>query len=469
MTRHLKGFLLLITLSAMSTCLLANAEYPSFSDKEVKSRVENMPLCFAPKYTDVVGSYLRTYFERDRTKAERIIANTALYFPIFEKYLREHDLPMDLRMLPILESALNPHATSRSNAVGLWQFIQPTADGYGLANNHFVDERKDPHRSTQAAMRFLKKLHARYGDWALALAAYNGGPTRVNSAIKKARSKNFWKVRKYLPKETRNYIPAFIAAAYLYNYYEHHGIAPVSHAVEIQLQDHIKIHEEISFQQISDITGIPNYDVEFLNPSYKKRIIPKSYNGNYLILPKWACQLMRNYLPQVETVSGPTIAPNYLRQPNFMRTSYTVRPGDDIFKVAEVFNCHPYNIKYWNNIKTDNIRVGQELNVYMTTYSKKLEVRQTSSPNPPVQKKKRIAIPIAPVLETGISRVDLFASRDLSPKGVSPTTRFHIFKTGESLMDIVREHGTFSLAELLAVNGLTVDSNILPGTKIKIP
>ena len=363
MTKHLKGTILLTALLVMSIGLCAMPDSPFFFEEEAKKRVEKMPLCFTPKYNDIVGSYLKTYFVKDRTKAERIIANTALYFPIFEKYLRENNLPMDLRMLPVLESALNPHATSRSNAVGLWQFIQPTADGYGLANNHLVDERKDPHRSTQAAMRFLSKLYDRYGDWALALAAYNGGPTRVNSAIKKARSKNFWKVRKYLPKETRNYIPAFIAAVYLYNYYELHGISPASHAVDIQLHDYIKIHEELSFQQISDITGIPNYDIEFLNPSYKKRIIPKSYSGNYLILPKWGCQVMRNYLPQTGPVSGPTIDPNYLRQPNYLHTSYTVRPGDDIFKVAEVFNCHPYNIKYWNQIKTDRISVGQELSL----------------------------------------------------------------------------------------------------------
>lgn len=469
MTKRLSGTILWITLLTMSISLFANTDTPFFFEEEAKKRVENMPLFFSPKYNDVVASYLKTYFVKDRVKAERIIANTALYFPIFEKYLRENDMPMDLRMLPILESALNPHATSRSNAVGLWQFIQPTADGYGLANNHLVDERKDPHRSTQAAMRFLKKLHERYGDWALALAAYNGGPTRVNNAIKKARSRNFWKVRKYLPKETRNYIPAFIAAAYLYNYYELHGIAPASHSVEIQLQDFIKIREEISFQQISDITGIPTYDIEFLNPSYKKRIIPKSYNGNYLILPKWGCQVMRNYLPQVETISGPTIDPDYLRQPNYLRTSYTVRPGDNIFKVADVFNCHPYNIKYWNNIKTDNLSVGQELNVYMTTYSKKLEARQTSNPAAPIQKKKRVPVPIAPTLATGIKPVDLFASRDLTPKGVNPSRTFHIFQVGDSLIDLVQEHGTFSLAELLSVNDLTVDSHILPGTVILLP
>ena len=304
----------------------------------------------------------------------------------------------------------------------------------------------------------------------MALAAYNGGPTRVNSAIKKARSKNFWKVRKYLPKETRNYIPAFIAAVYLYNYYELHGISPASHAVDIQLHDYIKIHEELSFQQISDITGIPNYDIEFLNPSYKKRIIPKSYSGNYLILPKWGCQVMRNYLPQTGPVSGPTIDPNYLRQPNYLHTSYTVRPGDDIFKVAEVFNCHPYNIKYWNQIKTDRISVGQELSVYMTTYSKSMASKQGAPASPPVQKKKRAFIPTAPVLETISKPVDLFANRDFVSKGGETIyTKFHIFQAEDSLLDLVETYGSFSLDELLAINDLKIDAHILPGTKLKLP
>jgi membrane-bound lytic murein transglycosylase D len=364
-------FTILLLLACFNSNAAAEDCTPTFIEDDVKYRVNAMPLFFKPKYNDVVGSYLRTYFERDRTKAERIIANTALYFPIFEQYLREQNMPMDLRMLPILESALNPHATSRSNAVGLWQFIQPTADGYGLANNRFVDERKDPHRSTQAALRYLKRLHERYGDWALALAAYNGGPTRVNTAIKRARSRDFWKVRKYLPKETQNYIPAFIAAAYLYNYYEHHGIAPASHSVEIQLHEYVKVFDEMSFQHISDITGVPMYDIEFLNPSYKQRIIPKSYSGNYLVLPAWACQSVKVHYPQVQTVKQTTIDPEFLNQPNYMRTTYTVRPGDNIFKVAEVFSCKPFNIKYWNNLKTDQIREGQELNVYMTTYRKK--------------------------------------------------------------------------------------------------
>ena len=461
-----KGILFLFAIISFVPAGHADTDSPYFLEEEIKTRVNNMPLCFKSKYNDVVGSYLRTYFEKDRSKAERIIGNTPLYFPIFEQYLREHNLPMDLRMLPILESALNPHATSRSNAVGLWQFIQPTADGYGLANNPFVDERKDPHRSTQAAMRYLKRLHERYGDWALALAAYNGGPTRVNSAIKKARSRDFWKVRKYLPKETQNYIPAFIAAAYLYNYYEFHGITPTSHNVEIQLHDHLKINEEISFQQISDITGIPNYDIEFLNPSYKQRIIPRSYTGNYLILPKWACQVMRNYLPQVETVSGPTIDPNFLRQPNYLRTSYTVRQGDDIFKIADVFSCSPFNIKYWNNIKTDQISVGQELNVYMVTYSKKLEA---ALPAAPVEKKKRTAAPIAALLTTELKPVSLFANAEFTSKGGTESYDYYTFQTGDSLLEIVERYDRFSLTALLAVNDLQLDALIHAGTRLKLP
>jgi membrane-bound lytic murein transglycosylase D len=465
-------FTTVFTILLLLACSNSNAAVedctPTFIEDDVKYRVNAMPLFFKPKYNDVVGSYLRTYFERDRTKAERIIANTALYFPIFEQYLREQNMPMDLRMLPILESALNPHATSRSNAVGLWQFIQPTADGYGLANNRFVDERKDPHRSTQAALRYLKRLHERYGDWALALAAYNGGPTRVNTAIKRARSRDFWKVRKYLPKETQNYIPAFIAAAYLYNYYEHHGIAPASHSVEIQLHEYVKVFDEMSFQHISDITGVPMYDIEFLNPSYKQRIIPKSYSGNYLVLPAWACQSVKVHYPQVQTVKQTTIDPEFLNQPNYMRTTYTVRPGDNIFKVAEVFSCKPFNIKYWNNLKTDQIREGQELNVYMTTYRKKNRASTQTAIVP--QKKKRPAIRPIPLLAIKSTTVDIFANKGFNEKGGSTNAfAFYTLKPNESLLDISSRHPHFSLSDLLALNSFDYDTNIMSGTRIKLP
>jgi len=463
--------LLVVTLCSASMYSTAPAEcIPVFSEEEVENRVKNMPLFFKPKYNSIVASYLRTYFERDRTKAERIIGNTPLYFPIFEKYLREQDMPMDLRMLPILESALNPHATSRSNAVGLWQFIQPTADAFGLANNRMVDERKDPHRSTQAALRFLKKLHERYGDWALALAAYNGGPTRVNNAIKRARSRDFWKVSKYLPKETKNYIPAFIAAAYLYNYYEYHGIAPESHPVELQMHEHVRVFDEISFQTISDITGVPSYDVEFLNPSYKQRIIPKSYSGNYLVLPAWACQVMKNHFPQVKTVSDTTIDPDFLNRPNFLRTQYSVRPGDNIFKVAEVFNCKPFNIKYWNNLKSDQLRQGQELNVYMTTYRKKPSSTPQVVVNTASVPQTRTPIKVPSTLATESKPVSLFVRNEFTEKGAGNYGyEMYTLKPGESLLDIAQRHKRFSLSDLLEINGLNYSSNIMSGTQIKLP
>jgi len=366
------------------------------------------------------------------------------------------------------EIAPRQNALSPIPLLGLWQFIQPTADGYGLANNRFVDERKDPHRSTQAALRFLKKLHERYGDWALALAAYNGGPTRVNTAIKRARSRDFWKVRKYLPKETQNYIPAFIAAAYLYNYYEFHGIAPASHSVEIQLQEYVKTFDEMSFQHISDITGVPMYDIEFLNPSYKERIIPKSYSGNYLVLPAWACQAVKVHYPQVQTVKQTTIDPEFLNQPNYMRTSYTVRPGDNIFKVAEVFSCKPFNIKYWNNLKTDQLTEGQELNVYMTTYRKKNRVVTQTVVSP--EKKKRPVVRPVSLLATRSQSVDLFAKGEFTQKsGMDMNFEFYIIKLGESLLDVSGRHTNFSLSDLLELNGFDYDANIMSGTRIKLP
>ena len=175
-------------------------------------------------------------------------------------------MPLDLKFLSVVESALNPMAVSRSGAVGLWQFMPATGREYGLKISRYVDERKDPVKSTLAAIKYLKKQYNRYGNWELALAAYNGGPGRVNRAIKRGRSKNFWRIRKYLPRETRNYVPAYIAATYIANFYHMHDLVPIYPDLELQLTESVKVYETLNFSEIEAITGTPEYIIEILNP-----------------------------------------------------------------------------------------------------------------------------------------------------------------------------------------------------------
>ena len=436
--------------------LFSAAEAKDFyTDNEVRSRVSSMPLMFKSKYDDIVASYVKTYFVKARPKASRIIGHTSMYFPIFEKYIKEMDLPMDLRFLPIVESALDPNAVSRSNAVGLWQFISSTGEAYGLNNNHFVEERKDPHRSTKAALTYLKKLHDRYGDWSLALAAYNGGPGTVNKAIKRGKSKNFWKIKKYLPKETRNYIPAFTAAAYLYNYYEYHDIAPAYPEIQLQMTGYTKVYEEISFDQISGITGIPSYTIEYLNPSYKKRIIPKSYAGNYLILPSWAIEIMEPFLPkpnqQFLVKSGVV---NRAENINYLKTSYTVLATDNLQKVSEIFKCDTYLVKLWNNLRRDHLIPGEKLKVYMVTSNLKMP-----------EKKK-----VDPLDKLPTKKVQQINALIVGKPRQKTNIQYHTIKAGESILQISKLYPNTNLEAILSSNEwLRAGKGIFPGKKIIIP
>ncbi len=428
----------------------------NYTDNEVKSRVSAMPLMFKSKYDDIVASYVKTYFVKARPKAARIIGHTSMYFPIFEKYIKEMNLPMDLRFLPIVESALDPNAVSRSKATGLWQFMAATGEEYGLNQNHFVEERKDPHRSTKAALTYLQKLYSKYGDWSLALAAYNGGPGTVNRAIKRGRSKNFWKIKKYLPKETRNYIPAFTAAAYLFKYYEYHDITPAYPEVQLQMTDYTKVYEEISFDQISGITGIPTYTIEYLNPSYKQKIIPKSYSGNFLILPAWAIEIMEPFLPkpnQKFVVKSGVV--NRAENINYLSTSYTVQVSDNLQKVGEIFNCQPYLIKLWNNLRRDHLIPGEKLKVYLVTSTLK------------VQSEKKKIVPLTKLSTQKIQSINVLQA--LKPQR-QRDRQYHIIKEGESILDISKLYPGVSLKNILDANlWLKERKGIFPGKKIVIP
>lgn len=441
-------------------CLSANACSASddvyFSEEEAKARAQEMPLMFKVKYDQIVNSYLQTYFVKARPKASRIIGNTSMYFPIFEKYIAEKNLPRDLRFLPILESALNPTAESRSGAMGLWQFMEMTGEEYGLVNNFLVDERKDPHKSTKAALTYLEKLYNKYGDWSLAIAAYNGGPGTVNRAIKRGRSKNFWKIKKYLPRETRNYIPAFTAAAYLFKYYELHGISPLYPELSMQMTDYVKIYEELSFEQIYQLTGIPIYTIEFLNPSYKQQKIYKSYNGNYLILPNWAIDIIKMNTKRPDSnapfVSGPI---NRFDNINYLNTSYVVQSSDNIYKVADMFKCKPYHIKLWNNLRRDYLKPGEKLRVFM----------ETSNIPPTSQKKTSISV-ASPLPKKDIEPLRLKAFKNT--KGQQEYV-YHLIKPGENILEISEHYDGVSLQDILNLNeGLKERKGIFPGRKIKI-
>lgn len=255
-------------------------------DRDYIERLQKLPTTIEMPFNDIVRSFIKMYVERKKALVESMVGLSMYYNPIFEDALDRYGMPMELRNLAVIESALNPNAVSKAGATGLWQFMTSTAQGEGLEVNSLVDERRDPYRSTDAAARYLKKLFDTYGDWTLAIAAYNCGPGNVNKALRRAGGgkKDFWEIYNFLPTETRNYIPAFIAANYAMAYYKEHNISPVV-ARQPVIVDTVSINKRVHFQQISDVLGVPMEELRALNPQYRADLIPGDIHGYTLILP----------------------------------------------------------------------------------------------------------------------------------------------------------------------------------------
>jgi len=259
----------------------------SFNDKEeVRENVSNgLHDMLEVKVTKNVKKCISSYLVRGKSGTQKIIGNSTIYFPIYEEYLEAFGLPNELKYLSVIESGLNPNAASPSGAVGLWQFMKPTARELGLVIDDYVDERKDIYRSTEAAVKYLKQLYDRYQDWGLAIAAYNCGLGRVDRELKKTGGKDFWDIRSRLPKETQHYIDRFIAVNYAIKNYQFYNLRPRYPDYTLQMTQVQKIHKRFSFKKIAKLTGIDEQIIARLNPSYRKGIIPPNHDGYYLVLP----------------------------------------------------------------------------------------------------------------------------------------------------------------------------------------
>ena len=348
-------------------------------DKDsIRLRVEdiNSKTPFQIDYTPLLEETIINYLENRQATYLELYSKSDYFFPIFENALQKYNVPLELKYIPVIESALNPRAKSRVGATGLWQFMFNTAKDLDLKVNSYVDERMDPIKSSEAAAKYLSELYARFNDWNLAIAAYNYGPGNIRRAIKASGYSNFWNLRGYLPKETANYVPSFIATLYLFEFAHKHEIKKKTKEMKLALTDSIPIKKMVSFSHIADKIGVPLDTLNFLNPSYIHSIIPNVKNKQYfLTLPQAYTDVFIEKEAEIYNMADLDYNSREKPLPQLYelnsRTVYRVVNGDFLGKIARNYGVRVSDIKKWNKLKDDKLRIGKRLIIFPKKFPKK--------------------------------------------------------------------------------------------------
>ena len=354
---------------------------PLFSDSVYMDRLSRIPAIMEMPYNDIVRKFIDMYAGRLRNQVSFMLSACNFYMPIFEEALDAYGLPLELKYLPIIESALNPSAVSRAGASGLWQFMIGTGKIYGLESNSLVDERRDPIKATWAAARYLKEMYAIYGDWNLVIAAYNCGPGTINKATRRANGEtDYWKIYNLLPKETRGYVPAFIAANYVMTYYCDHNICPMETNIPAST-DTVQVNKNLHFEQIADLCNVPLDQIKSLNPQYKKQVIPGDSKPYTLRLP---IEAISNFIDKQDTIyahrsnelfrNRKTVAVKENTPSTRKATTavagkgklsyYTIKSGDTLSTIAGKYGVSVKDIQRWNGMSNTKIAAGKRLKIY---------------------------------------------------------------------------------------------------------
>ena len=352
-------------------------ELVTYPDSVYQQRFSNISSEIPLAYNRHVENFIDLYAVRKKELTERMFGKSILYFPYIERLLMEKSLPQELKYLTMVESALQPDASSHMEAVGLWQIRYRTGKWLGLEINDFFDGRRDPYESTKAAVAYLDRLYNIYGSWFMALAAYNSGPGNLNKAIIRAGgSRDYWKVRPYLPAETGSYVPAFMALVYLSKYQDEHNLRPVTPELSFEAVDTVRVYQEIAFEELSRELDLSQDDLRFLNPALIKNIVPASEKGRILVLPlnkvatfeaKRSESLQSKRMAVVEKTSK-VFAEKEVLIPDgegLKLVEHRVSNGQTIGGISSRYGVDIKQIKDWNGIRDNTIRVGQVLKVYV--------------------------------------------------------------------------------------------------------
>jgi len=346
--------------------------YPQLSTDTLKARLArlNAKTPFNVEYNPSLESVIKSYLKNREKHLKRLLGLSQFYFPMFENELDNYNIPLEIKYLAIVESALKPRAKSRVGATGLWQFMFATGKQFGLDVSSYVDERSDPIKSTEAACKYLASLYKIFGDWDLALAAYNSGPGNVNKAIRRSGGyKNYWNIRPNLPRETAGYLPAFLATMYIFEYAEEHGLKSDLPEITYIETDTIRVKQLITLDQVSELVDVPIEELQFLNPSYKLDIIPYIKNEDYVLrLPIDKVGVFVNNEEKIYAFAKAEIEKREKPLPQFTkaesRVRYRVRSGDYLGKIARKYGVRVSQIKRWNGLRNNNLKIGQRLTIF---------------------------------------------------------------------------------------------------------
>lgn len=473
------------------------------SEQDIIDRLAAMPTTIEMPYNSVVRSYIDMYTQRRRQLVENMLGLSLYYMPIFEQALDRHGLPMELKYLPVIESALNPGAVSKAGATGLWQFMIPTANGLGLEINTLVDQRRDPYASSEAAAVYLKQLYDTFGDWSLAIAAYNCGPGNINKALRRAGGgkKDFWEIYPLLPAETRSYVPAFIAANYVMTYYNKHNISPALARKPI-ITDSVHVTKRVHFNQIADVLAIPVEEIRALNPQYRKDIIPGNVKPSPLVLPSLqvyayianedsiinhnASRYSRRDV--VEPATGITLTGSdskgeYIEEQTVQY--HTVERNENLTSIAKKYGVTVSSIRQNNKIGK-SVRRGQKLKIItVERHYKEPEISPDSIAEiqiqPPVEPAdSAVVIPDSAIVKEEIKPEPKPQPKAKETKPAAPakpkaeankkaTSKPSTYKvvSGDNLYKISKRFGV-TIDALKKANGMTND-NLSVGQSLKIP
>ena len=402
-------------------------------------------------YNSIVKNHIIYYTEKMPTKASHILGLSSYYLPMFEEVFDYYGLPKELKAMAIIESALNPTATSRVRARGMWQFMYRTALQYNLKINSYVDERLDPLASTHAAAKYLRDSYTIYGDWFLAISSYNCGVGNVNKAIRRAGSRDFWKIYPYLPRETRGYVPSFIAALYMLEYYKEHNLKPA----EFNLPAHVdtfKVNKNLHFEQISAVIGIPVEELKNYNPQYVENIIPGTGGECILQLPYTYTipfvEKEKEIYAYKDSVYFNPITSKQIKEGASASAAapiiHRVKKGETLGHIAMKYKVSTKNLMKWNGLTSKSVlKIGQRITVY----------RNGAGPAPSSGSKS--------VSSSGSSSKSAGTTR-------SGGYEWYTIKKGDTLLGIAYKFSGVSLNDILRLNGLNKNSKIYPGRKIKI-